>query len=307
MYFLNLPIYKIEDFYEELLEGRRDNEKNHFLKTRLLSIKSVLEDAQTHYEKLGRDGLLHTILENETISIPTDVRLKSDITKSGVSRGEMEKVYSNFLVDKPDSKKIGRTVYNSILSNTYYNLCPYCSHREVKTVDHYLPKAQFASFAITPSNLLPCCSDCNKDKLDSYILEEDRMLIHPYFDDIRSQNWLNCKVVESTWPITFYYFVSGEIVNSSLKSRIEYQFNLLNLSKLYADNATREFNYRVKLLIKEYNLNPANKAMEFIDNNIETYKSEGLNLWQTQMFEALKSSNWFLEAALPELQTYYGK
>ena len=307
MYFLNSPTYKIEDFYERILEGRHDNDKNKYLKTRLLSIQSVLQEAQRYYKGLGEKQLLYTIKEIEAIGIPEDVDLASHIDKKDVSANEMEKVYSTFLVDKPNSDKIGRKVYNSILSNTYYNLCPYCSHRDVKTVDHYLPKMKFASLSIVPLNLLPCCSDCNKDKLDNYVLKEDRMLIHPYFDNISNQNWLKCRVVENTWPITFYYFVSDKIDNLSLKSRINYQFELLNLSKLYADNATREFNYRVRSLIKEYNLDPSNKAIEFISNNIETYKAENLNSWQTQMFEALKNSSWFMENALPELQGYYLK
>lgn len=105
----------------------------------------------------------------------------------------------------------------------------------------------------------------------------------------------------------FYYSFSATIANLSLKSLIDYQFKLLNLSKLYADNVTREFNYRVKSLIKEYNLNPTHKAMDFIDYNIETYKSENWNSWQTQMFKARKNSSWFVEAALPELQSYYRK
>lgn len=306
MYLLELPDYKIEDFYEDMLEGRHDNSKNNFLRTRLLSIQQFLKDVQNDYETLGSDKLLYTISENKIISIPTDSDIDELIPRT-ISDKEMEKVYSSFLVDKPNSEKIGRKVYDSILSNTYYNLCPYCSHRDVKTVDHYLPKANFASLAIIPANLLPCCSDCNKDKLDNYLLQEDKMLIHPYFDNIRDLDWLKCKVVDNTWPITFSYTVSETISDLTLKSRIAYQFNLLNLSKLYADNATREFNNRVRLLIKEYNSNPSNKALDFINNNIETYNSENPNSWQTKMFEALKDSSWFIENAIMVLEDFYRK
>lgn len=306
MYLLTLPEYRIEDFFDEMLDGRHDNHKNKFFKTRLLSIKPFLQDAQNDYRILGENKLLHTLTEHNTISIRTNAEL-GDLVPRIISATEMEKVYSNFLVDNPYSNKIGRTVYDSILSNTYYNLCPYCSHREVKTVDHYLPKTKFVSFAITPENLLPCCPDCNKDKLDDYNLNEDKMLIHPYFDDISNQDWLKCKVVDNTWPITFSYDVSDAIVDLVLKSRINYQFKLLNLSKLYADNATREFNKRVKSLVKEYISNPSNKAKDFISDNLVSYQSENPNSWQTKMFEALKNSSWFIETALPQLQSNYRK
>ncbi|MEH7502914.1 hypothetical protein V7152_13035 [Neobacillus drentensis] len=304
MYLLNTPEYKIEDFFDELLIGRHNNQKNNFLKTRLLSIKSFLIDAQDNYQILGADKSLHTNVEQELINIPTDIKLCDGIPRT-ISSAEMEKVYNTYLVDKPESEKIGRKVYNSILANTYHNLCPYCSHREVKTVDHYLPKSKFASFAITPINLLPCCSDCNKDKLDDYILNEDKMLIHPYFDDISSHDWLECIVVEDTWPITFSYNVSDTIGDPVLESRIKYQFLLLNLSKLYADNATREFNKRVKSLVKEYNSNTSNNAINFLDDNLYSYRHDNKNSWQSKMFEALRNSDWFLQSAIPELEKFY--
>jgi hypothetical protein len=74
---------------------------------------------------------------------------------------------------------------------------------------------------------------------------------------------------------------------------------------LYADNATREFNKRVKSLVKEYNSNPSNQGLDFINENIDSYEHENKNSWQSQMFVALKNSKWFLQVALPELQTYY--
>ncbi|MED3727086.1 hypothetical protein [Priestia filamentosa] len=306
MYFLNPPEYRIDDFYKELLENRHNNEKNGFIRTRLLSIKSVLEQAQDDYEKLGREQALHKIEDKQNIEIPDDVELDENITRK-VTIKDMEKAYSTFLVDKPGSLKIGRKVYESIMSNTYYNLCPYCSHRDVKTVDHYLPKVGFALYTIIPLNLLPCCSDCNKSKLDNYVLQKDKMLIHPYFDDISNQEWLECRIVNNTWPITFHYNVGNSISDLTFKSRIEYQFELLDLSKLYADNAAREFNYRVKSLIKEYKSNPSNEALDFINSNIDTYKSENPNSWQTKMFEALKTSEWFLKCALHQLESYYRK
>lgn len=304
MYLLNLPNYTIGDYFEEMLVGRHDNEKNSFFKSRLLSIKSNLIDAEKDYQSLAIEKRLYTILEQETISISADVDLEDEIPRT-ISATEMEKVYSNYLVDKPDSQKIGRKVYDSILSNTYCNLCPYCSHREVKTVDHYLPKTKFVSYVITPINLLPCCSDCNKEKLDHYELIEDKMLIHPYFDVVDNLPWLKCKVNEELWPITFSYEVSEDITDPVLKSRLKYQFKLLNLGKLYADNATREFNKRVKSLVKEYNSDPSQNAMAFFDDNIESYQFENANSWQTKMFEALKGSKWFIEDALPVVYRFY--
>lgn len=304
MYLLKSSKYSIEDYYKDMLKGRHDNEKNSFLKTRLLAIESILVDAEDEYQTFASKKELFTITEQDTINIPDNIDLDDKISRT-ITAAEMEKAYSSFLVDKPDSKKIGRKVYNSILSNTYYNLCPYCSHREVKTVDHYLPKSEFILYAVTAINLVPCCSDCNKDKLDNYNLAEEKMLIHPYFDDIKSIDWLDCRVNENIWPITFSYQVSNSINDSVMKSRINYQFELLNLGKLYADNATREFNKRVKSLVKEYNSNPSKIVMDFLVDNYESYHSENANSWQTKMFKALLDSRWFIEDAVPDLESFY--
>ncbi|MGM0867349.1 MAG: HNH endonuclease [Bacillota bacterium] len=303
MYLLDIPEYKIEDFFTLMLKGRHNNLKNQFLKSRLLSIKEILKEAQDEYILLGRDKLLYEHEVKKSINLPDDKVIEG--ISQVVSAEEMEKVYSNFMVDKPDSEKIGRKVYDSILSNTYYNLCPYCSHREVKTVDHFLPKSHFALYAVTPVNLLPSCSDCNKDKLDDYNLEEGKMLIHPYFDDIRSVDWLQCSVDKGVWPITFSFEVSDQISDTVLRSRIEHQFDLLNLGRLYADNSTREFNKRVKAMVKEYNSKPEEKALVFIKENIETYSYDNPNSWQTKMFESLEKSDWFLDEALPNLENFY--
>ncbi|MYL47809.1 hypothetical protein GLV94_19415 [Virgibacillus halodenitrificans] len=306
MYYLQMPKYSIKDYFEKMLKGRHNNEKNDFIKTRLLAVQSKLIDEESAYQSLAEKKELYSISEQDTISIPTDILLDDSIPQI-INATEMEKVYSNFLVDNPESNKMGRKVYNSILSNAYFNLCPYCSHREVKTVDHYLPKSKFISFAVTPINLLPCCSDCNKDKLDDYNLEPEKMLIHPYFDDISSIDWLECRVNENILPITFSYEVSDSITDSVLKSRITNQFELLSLGKLYADNATREFNKRVKSLINEYRSNQTNKAMDFLNDNYESYLFDNKNSWQTKMFKALKESRWFLNDALPNLHNVYLK
>ena len=304
LYSLNLSVHTISDFFEEMLEGRHDNEKNDFLKTRLLSVKQNLIDAEIKYKKLGSEGRLFEISEQDFINIPLSEKFTKEIPQS-ITISEMKKVYTNYFVGEPGSSKVGRKVYDDIMSNADNNLCPYCSDRRVRTVDHFLPKSRFILFTVAPVNLLPCCSDCNKDKSDAIELSEDKILIHPYFDDLSKVSWLDCKVVQGTFPITFSYRVSENISDPKLKSRIDNQFTLLNLNELYADNAARAFNGRVKTLVNWYNSNPKRNALDFIQDSLESFYAENRNSWQTKMYEALKQSEWFLEEALPQLQEHY--
>lgn len=63
------------------------------------------------------------------------------------------------------------------------NLCPMCGGLGLGTLDHYLPKSDFAQFSIFSQNLIPACS-CNSRR--GTTIKGDfppKRIIHPYFDD----------------------------------------------------------------------------------------------------------------------------
>ncbi|MBY5374609.1 hypothetical protein ELG72_27995 (plasmid) [Rhizobium leguminosarum] len=62
--------------------------------------------------------------------------------------------------------------------------CPMCGSFHSGTLDHLMPKAQYASFAIFSRNLVPACK-CNT-KRASIITGPNagERVLHPYFDDI---------------------------------------------------------------------------------------------------------------------------
>lgn len=61
--------------------------------------------------------------------------------------------------------------------------CPYCGQQIVKTLDHYLPKTLYPTYAITPYNLVPSCDACNKIKMTESFDSYEQQTIHPYYDD----------------------------------------------------------------------------------------------------------------------------
>ncbi|RVI51052.1 hypothetical protein CN115_25205 [Sinorhizobium meliloti] len=65
--------------------------------------------------------------------------------------------------------------------------CPMCGSFHSGTLDHVMPKAQYASFAIFGRNLVPACK-CNTKRTSSIIgANEGERILHPYFDDILSE------------------------------------------------------------------------------------------------------------------------
>lgn len=64
------------------------------------------------------------------------------------------------------------------------SLCPACGEAGApNTLDHYLPKAEYPHFCITPLNLFPMCDACQKEKGEKTgDTISPRFFIHPYFD-----------------------------------------------------------------------------------------------------------------------------
>lgn len=81
MYLLNMYNYSVNDFFDEMLEDRHNNIKNNYLKTRLLTIKIKLINAERSYKKLGGQGILHEFSEEESIIISSKAELDKEIPK----------------------------------------------------------------------------------------------------------------------------------------------------------------------------------------------------------------------------------
>lgn len=106
----------------------------------------------------------------------------------GVTAARLMEVYSNTFVSR-------KRFYNKILFPDGLTECPICDTGELSTLDHYLPKSVVPTLAVTPCNLVPMCSDCNKIKLDRMETEPGRMPFHLYFDDFSDEPWLEVRLV----------------------------------------------------------------------------------------------------------------
>ncbi len=55
-----------------------------------------------------------------------------------------------WLYDKKFVRDGGRIFYNKIMKIPPFSRCPFCGVRRVSTLDHYLAKTEYPTFAITP-------------------------------------------------------------------------------------------------------------------------------------------------------------
>jgi hypothetical protein len=295
---LNEPSKSIGEFYLDLIINKRNNENNKFLKDRLSRIKDILISEEEKYIRLGRASNLYTIHDHSEISIPNSVDV--------VTKDEMESLYTQNLVSSPESGEIGRDIYDYLKSLALDKICPYCSSSKAKTLDHYLPKAKFPMFAVTPVNLVPCCRDCNSEKDTNFTNVEAEMFIHPYFEDVNNFIWLESTVEDDVWPLNFkYQVVISNGSNNILSRRLSNQQKILDLNNTFNDKANRLFRYRIKSIIDNYKTGGVKSVREFLLESEQSCRNAELNSWEACMYKALLNSNWFFSTAIKQLEERY--
>lgn len=202
----------------------------------------------------------------------------------GVTREELSKVYDRVLV-----KGKGRPLYEKIKAGAHRNRCPLCGQRDVRTLDHYLPKSHFPELAVFPANLIPSCSDCNFHKRTHLALTYDQQTFHPYFDD-----WQNFCLVQANISIddtvdVQYSIESAEGFDEKRLARVRRHFNLLHLGELYSTHAGQELVEAKALFYNFFNEGPEilRDELAHIARSRERYN---LNSWNAALYRALSQT-----------------
>lgn len=272
---LNLPIEKVNDIVDLIKDDYTfPNKKDEVENLRELLIANEL----IYEEKVEQISLFEI----------------DKITSIGSI--DLKKILVNFYESRLLKKDLkARHFYDNLLISVENNECPYCTIREVSTVDHFLPKSEYPLYAIAPLNLIPCCSDCNKLKLDWYPTSVENQLFHPYFDNVESDVWIRAKLIDSE-PIYFVFeVIKPSNWNEIQFERAKYYFELYQLNKLFSSNANkvmREFQILFRRLI---NQDPSSSSLlAFLNENYESYLGVGKLYWKTILFDELRTNQWFL-------------
>jgi hypothetical protein len=214
-----------------------------------------------------------------------DLARSVDFQVSNVTKEEMIWLYNQKMVPKGST---GRVIYDVIRASARNGICPQCGLRQVMTLDHYLPKSAYPALSVSPVNLIPSCTDCNKIKLASVA-----STIHPYFDDVEIERWLYANVVERS-PASVSFFVQAPgSWSRSLVRRLRSHFELLGLNKLYSSEAARML-ANVRLQLSElHGLGGGDVVQKYLTDLARSAQAANLNSWETALFEALAASNWF--------------
>ncbi len=227
------------------------------------------------YSGHGEAKTLHTIAAHEMVA-------------GTVRKSDMEHLYSGGLVSGG-----GREIYDAIMALAPNSRCPYCGHRRVRQLDHFLPKSKYPAFSVAPMNLVPSCSDCNKDKLAGDAARLEDLPLHPYFENVDHQAWLTAELIEG--PIAVFIFsVSQDCGLPDIDLlRLQSQFDDLNLGELYTTEANDEL-ASIRLNLRRVLQNVGKDGVqEFLEDAALSFEHHQRNSWKTAMYQQAAKSDWF--------------
>ena len=245
------------------------------LKARLTAVEPAVRAAAAAYEGAATTSVLHTLVPQVT---------------DGVTQHEMSEVYEYRMVDR---RSPGRPFYDAILALPPHGRCPLCRQRVVSTLDHHLPKLHHPALVVVPSNLVPCCGDCNHSKLAAVPGSEGEQTLHPYFDDFDDAVWLSAAVIE-TEPPAVRFFVEPPVTWTQLRAeRVRHHFRLFELAPLYGSHAGEELvNIRFHLR-RLSQAAGADGVRDHLAEMAESYTMANPNSWQQATYTALAESGWY--------------
>jgi 5-methylcytosine-specific restriction endonuclease McrA len=209
-----------------------------------------------------------------------------------VTTKEMVGVYDQRMAGKAGP---GRQIYDAIRVLPEYGICPYCDHGPVSTLDHVLPKTLFPDFAVSPSNLVGVCSECNFLKRSVAPERAEEVFLHPYFDNVEEANWLVATVVPGPIAAVVYEAQAIDAWSDVLNKRVKGQFDSLNLARLYGAQGAREISSQAVFWAKIHDSAGREALRRDLAEQANTRGALNRNGWQAALYSALSVSDWFCD------------
>ena len=250
------------------------------------SYQKRLTDGQPHVMALGdaylasaNAGLLHTVQGNPAVP-------------PHIIDGDLQKLYKSGLLRKNSE---ARRIYEKLRVSSPSRVCPFCLHRIVKTLDHYLPKQKYGAYSVLPVNMVPCCRDCNSEKDEAAASDRATSLLHPYFDNVDAAQWLNCEFDITDGYCTPTFFINAQNVKSELLPRLIAHMEKLDLFDLYDVEGAREVNDMYDTLCDTSESSGPDGVQKLCLSMARSRARLAQNYWRAVLWRAAASSDTFVD------------
>lgn len=268
----NKPTMLIENVFDDCVMSYRDpNVQIHYNSVRTLVISSSIA-LDVNFTNQNA----HSMLQQTTIgTIP-------------VTKDDMSKLYDDKLVKSAK----GKPYYNALKLLADNDICPNCGVRQVKTLDHFMPKSIYPQFAITPINLYPCCRDCNTEKQNPIYTSYANTLINPYYDDYNLFEWLSADLHTTSPELIFKFCVNPPLSWTTIDiNKVKNHCNTFKLFDLFAYEAIKEFT-NIKNFITDFKKNHnLNGLRKYFHDMYLSNRNNDLNGYKTAMYKCLMNNH----------------
>jgi hypothetical protein len=187
----------------------------------------------------------------------------------------------------------GRVFYDQLLTAAPNGKCPLCAHRDVATLDHFLPQAKHPALTVAPVNLVPACFDCNKAKLDLTPASPEAVTLHPYFDSVEADEWLAAEVRQPGPPSVRFWVEPPHQWPVVLAQRVAHHFRVFGLAKLYTSQAAEELVNIRGDLERVLDAEGPPGVTSHLTHMATSRARAHVNSWQTATYRAFARSSWF--------------
>jgi hypothetical protein len=152
---------------------------------------------------------------------------------------------------------------------------------------------QYPGLAVTPTNLVPSCYDCNKTKASTIPTTPENGTLHPYFDDIDAHRWLTAAVIDTAPAAVLFSIIRPADWSDTLLARVRHHFKLLNLASLYSGHAAEELS-NIRDYISSLHATAGTEGVrQHLHDQANSREAARRNSWQTAMYRALEVSDWY--------------
>lgn len=279
---LPLPNIEVNESFNKCVSGISDSN----LKNRLLECLSEINEKTNDYIYKAKKGELFKVQ-------PIKCKRGEDpIVVRNVKKSEFVMLYQEHMVPKD---KPARVIYDKI-KVAANGSCPFCGGiGNPKTLDHYLPIANYSQFSVAPINLIPACRDCNSEKSNRLSLSADSQVLHPYFDEdcFFLEQWVFARL-EKTEPCLIDFFVMAPKHWSEIqKNRVIKHFEDFNLAERFSIKGGQELRFIIDTRTNGFTHDFPPVLFKKYLYSCATSSSQFINHWQKVLYLALSEDNWF--------------
>jgi hypothetical protein len=270
MHSLPKPLIEFDISYNSCISNKKDPTEEI-----LKQIFPILDNAAKSYDEKATNGIIYELDPIKYDSL------------SPVTKEDLGNLYTN---NMSKTKSRGRFIYDKILVKSKRDKCCFCSYEEPTEIDHFLPKSIFSEFSILPFNLLPVCHRCNKLKSGKFYKDIRKTYIHAYYENYGDITWLKANV---TYEIgnapTVNYYICDQLHKSSpeLATRIQFQFNKLELDDRYSQQAATEISEIAHRIRRVFEEGGEDNVKKYLKEDAASKESCNRNSWQSALYNSL--------------------